>query len=110
MAGPQLTTYFRSFETDVHGQIFMTGPVDCSEHAKVNLQITQFPHTAVTMTVNCVMGKISGETLSQVLAAFPLETSGPIHSFDVIGPEFNVVLTGGPPSVSVPIQAWLFLN
>ena len=26
MAGPQLTTYFRSFETDVHGQIFMTGP------------------------------------------------------------------------------------
>ena len=110
LARPRLTTYFESFETDVHGQIFMTGPVDISEHAKVNLQITQFPHAAVTMTVNCAIGKISGSTLSQVLAAFPLGTTGPIHSFDVIGPEFNVVLTGGPPNVTVPIQAWLFLN
>ena len=53
------------------------------------------------MTVNCAMGKISGETLSQVLAAFPLGTTGSVHSFEVIGPEFNVVLTGGPPSCSV---------
>jgi hypothetical protein len=110
MARSHLTTYFESFETDIDGQIFMTGPVDVSEYSKVNLQITQFPHAPVAMTVNCAMGKISGETLSQVLASFPLGTTGPIHSFDVIGPEFNLVLTDGPPNVSVPIQAWLFLN
>lgn len=110
MPRSRLTTYFESFETDAHGQIFMTGPIDISEHGKVNLQITQFPHAAVSMTVNCVMGKVSGTTLTQVLASFPLGTTGPIHSFEVIGPEFNVVLTGGPPNVAVPIQAWLFLN
>jgi hypothetical protein len=109
MPTPQLTTYFEDFETDAHGQIFMTGPVDVSQFAKVNLQVTQFPHAAA-MTVTCFMGKISGDTLSQVMATFPLGTTGRIHSFQVIGPEFNVVLTGGPPNVSVPIQAWLFLN
>jgi hypothetical protein len=110
MPRSQLLTYFEPFETDAHGQIFTTGPLDVSEFSKVNLQITQFPHVAVAMTVNCLMGKISGQTLSQLLASFPLGTTGPIHSFDVIGPEFNLILTGGPPNTSVPIQAWLFLN
>jgi hypothetical protein len=109
MAPPRLTTYFDSYETDVHGQIFLTGPVDISQHSKVNLQIIQFPHVAA-MSVICYMGKISGETLSQAVATVPLGTSGPIHSFDVAGPEFNVLLVGGPPTTEVPIQAWLFLN
>ena len=33
-----------------------------------------------------------------------------IHSFEVVGPEFSVVITGGTPNTDVPIQAWLFLN
>jgi len=110
MPTTHLSTFFESFETDAHGQIFMTGPVDISGFSKVNLQITQFPHAAVTMTVNCFIGKISGETLSELVASFPLGTTGPIHSFDVIGPELNVILVGGPPATSVPIQAWLFLK
>jgi hypothetical protein len=109
MPTPHLTTYFEEFETDAHGQIFMTGPVDVSQFAKVNLQIIQFPHAAA-MTVNCYMGKISGDTLAQIVATFPLGTTGRIHSFRVIGPEFNVVLSGGPANLPVPIQAWLFLN
>jgi hypothetical protein len=110
MPTPHLTTYFSSYRTDAHGQIFLTSPVNVEQFSKINLQIVQWPHTPVTMTVNCVIGKISGTTLSQVVASFPLGTSGPIHTFDVIGPEFNVVLTGGPANTDVPIEAWLFLR
>jgi hypothetical protein len=35
---------------------------------------------------------------------------GQIHTFDVISPEFSVVLTGGPADTDVPIQALVFLN
>ena len=56
------------------------------------------------------MGKISGSTLAQTLAQFPLGTAGQIHSFSVTGPEFSLILTGGPPNTDVPIQAWVFLN
>jgi hypothetical protein len=62
------------------------------------------------MNVTCMMGKITGSTLAEALEQFPLGTAGHIHSFDVIGPEFSVVLSGGPPKAKVPIQAWLFLH
>ena len=63
------------------------------------------------MTVVCDIGKITGETLAQTVGQFPLGTTAQIHTFDVIGPEFSGVLTGGgPPSTAVPIQAWVFLH
>ncbi len=74
------------------------------------LEIIQWPHAAVSMTVSCAMGKITGQTLAQTVAQFTLGTAGQIHTLDVVGPEFSVVLTGGPPSTDVPIQAWVFLN
>jgi len=110
MPTPQLKTYFQTFKTDNLGQIFMTGILDVQQFNKVNLEIIQWPHAAVTMTVTCSMGKISGSTLAQALAQFPLGTAGQIHSFNVIGPEFSVVLVGGPPNTDVPLQAWLFMN
>ncbi|HEY6413690.1 MAG TPA: hypothetical protein VIX42_08380 [Edaphobacter sp.] len=110
MATPKFTTYFQTFTTDTLGQIFMTGILDVSKYSQVNLEIIQWPHAAVTMTVNCDMGKLSGSTLAQVVGQFPLATDAVIHTFNVVGPEFSVVLTGGPPSTSVPIQAWLFLR
>jgi hypothetical protein len=64
----------------------------------------------VSMTVNCEIGKLSGTTLGETVATFPLGTAGQIHSFNVIGPEFSVVLTGGPATTDVPIQAWVFLH
>jgi hypothetical protein len=111
MAAPQLNTYFQTFKTDNLGQIFMTGILNVEAFSKVNLEIIQFPPAPVTMTVNCDMGKISGSTLAQSVAQFPLSTNvAQIHTFDVIGPEFSVVLSGGPSNTDVPIQAWVFLH
>jgi hypothetical protein len=110
MATPKLTTYFETFTTDTLGQIFMTGILDVSKYSQVNLEIIQWPHAAVNMTVSCDMGKLSGTTLAQVVDQFPLGTEGLIHTFNVVGPEFSVVLTGGTPTTDVPIQAWLFLR
>lgn len=110
MPAPLLKTYFQTFKTDHLGQIFMTGILDVADYSKVNVEIIQWPHAAVSMTVSCQMGKISGTTLSDVVGQFPLGTAGVIHSFDVIGPEFSLVLVGGPPNTDVPIQAWVFLK
>ena len=110
MAAPKLITYFKTFTTDALGQIFLTGIVDVSAYSQVNVEIIQWPHAAVAMTVSCDMGKLSGSTLAQVVGQFPLGTAGVIHTFNVIGPEFSVVLTGGTPTTDVPIQAWLFLR
>lgn len=110
MAAPKLTTYFKTFTTDPLGQIFMTGIVNVAPFNTVNVEIIQWPHVPVTMTVSCDMGKITGSTLAETVGQFPLGTAGLIHTFDVIGPEFSVVLTGGPPKTKVPIQAWLFLH
>jgi hypothetical protein len=110
MATPKLLTYFQTFKTDPLGQIFVTGIVDVKDYNKVNVEIIQWPHAAVTMTVSCDMGKLSGTTLAQVVGQFPLGTAGTIHTFNVVGPEFSVILTGGPASTDVPIQAWVFLD
>ena len=56
MATPQLKTYFQTFKTDHLGQIFMTGILSVEAYSKVNVEIIQWPHAAVTMTVTCNMG------------------------------------------------------
>jgi hypothetical protein len=110
MAAPKLITYFQNFKTDALGQIFMSGILDVSTYNQVNVEIIQWPHVAVTMSVSCDMGKITGSTLAQVVGQFPLGTAGLIHTFNVVGPEFSLVLTGGTPNTDVPIQAWIFLH
>ena len=110
MATPQLKTYFKTFKTDHLGQIFMTGILDVTDFNRASLEIIQWPHVTVNMTVTCNMGKLSGDTLAQTLTQFPLGTTDRINTFDVVGPELSVVLTGGTPNTDVPIQAWVFLN
>jgi len=44
------------------GQIFMTGILNVEAFSKVNLEIIQWPHAPVNMTVLCDMGKISGNS------------------------------------------------
>ncbi len=110
MAAPQLNTYFKTFTTDRLGQIDVTGILNVEAYRKVSVEITQFPHVAVSMTVSCAMGKLSGVTLAQSVGQFALGTAGQIYTFEVVGPEFSVLLTGGPPNTDVPIQAWVFLN
>jgi hypothetical protein len=107
---PELKTYFQTFKTDNLGQIFLTGILNVKNFNKVSVEIIQWPHTPVQMSVQVMMGKISGTTLSQLLEQFPLGTTARIHAYDVIGPDFSVVLTGAPPNTDVPIQAWVFLH
>jgi hypothetical protein len=110
MAASEFKTYFQTFKTDHLGQIFMTGTLNVEAYSKISIEIIQWPHVAVSMNVLCDMGKITGPTLAQTVAQFALGTAGLIHSFDVIGPEFSVVLTGGPANTDVPIQAWVFMH
>ena len=110
MAAPELKIFFKTFKTDPVGQIGLTGILNVEAFRTVNLEIIQFPQVAVNMIVVCDMGKITGETLSQTVGQFPLGITAQIHTFDVIGPEFIVSLTGGPPNTDVPIQAWVFLH
>jgi hypothetical protein len=110
MATPVLKTYFESYTTDNLGQIFLTGILNVKTHDTVNVEIIQWPAAAVNMTVQCDMGKITGSTLAQAVGQFPLGTSAQIHTFNVVGPEFSMVLTGGPANTAVPIQAWVFLK
>ena len=107
---PELKTYFQTFKSDHLGQIFLTGILDVKHFNKVSVEIIQWPHTPVQMNVQVMMGKISGSTLSQLMEQFPLGTTARIHAYDVIGPDFSVVLTGAPPNTDVPIQAWIFLH
>jgi hypothetical protein len=75
----------------------MSGILDLSTYNQVNVEIIQWPH-AVTMTVSCDMGKITGTALAQAVGQFPLGTAGQIHTFNVVGPEFSLILTGGTPT------------
>jgi len=110
MASPLLNTYFSTFKTDNLGQIFLTGILNVEAYNSISVEIIQWPHAAVNMSVTCDIGKISGQTLAQAVAQFPLGTAGQIHTFNVVGPEFSIVLTGGPANTEVPIQAWVFLH
>jgi hypothetical protein len=105
-----LKKYFQSYTTDNLGQIFLTGILNIESHNTVSVEIIQWPHAGVSMTVLCDMGVITGTTLAQTVGQFPLGTGGQIHTFNVIGPEFSVVLTGGPANTAVPIQGWVFLH
>jgi hypothetical protein len=110
MAAPKLTTYFQSYTTDNLGQIFLTGILNIEEYNSINVEIVQWPQANVNMTVNVYIGKNSGNTLAQLVAEFPLGIAYQIHTFQVIGPEFNLILTGGPANTDIGIQAWVFLH
>jgi hypothetical protein len=117
MPAPQLHTFFATFTTDNLGQInvqdhHLGGILNIEAFSKVNVEIVQWPQAAtpLSMTVQCNMGKISGPTLAQTVGKFPLSIDGAIHTFDVVGPEFVLALTGGPPNTAVPLQAWIFIH
>jgi len=110
MAAPQLNTYFQTFTTDNVGNFSVTGILNIEEYNSINVEIVQWPQANLNMTANVYIGKNSGNTLAQLVAEFPLGVVYQIHTFPVIGPEFNLIVTGGPANTQVPIQAWVFLH
>jgi hypothetical protein len=106
----QLKTYFKKFKTNQVGDIDLTGILNVVDYRKVNVCVIQGPHEPDIMTVECRMGKLSGQTLCQVVGQFPLRAAPHVHTFDVVGPEFSIDLTGGTHYTNVNIQAWVFLH
>ena len=102
-------TYFQPFTTDAHGQIEVTGILDIKDYQLAHVEIIQHPGNVPNLTVEVHMGKISGSTLAQVVASFPLGAAT-IHTLNVVGPEMSVWVLGGPPNTTVQIQGWLFLH
>ena len=109
MGVPEFKTYFQTFQVDLAGHIFLTGILNVETFSKVNLLIVQFAHASVNINAVCFMGKLSGETLAETVGEFSVGSVPHIHTFDVIGPEFSVLLSG-PPGTVVPVQAWVFLH
>jgi hypothetical protein len=107
---PVLTKYFSTYKTNAQGNIFLTGIINVQDFSQINFEIVQVPVVSVSMTVSCMIGVLSGTTLAQNLATFPLNQAAQIHTFNVVGPEFTIDLIGGPPNTNVPIQAWVFLR
>jgi hypothetical protein len=111
MAPSVLKTYFKSFTTDNLGRIDLTGVLNVRSHDTIKVEICQCPDAGVSMTVQCDIGKISGSTPDWTVAQFPLGNGAiPVQTFNVVGPEFRVILTGGPANTKVPIQGRVFLH
>jgi hypothetical protein len=111
MAAPVLKKYFQTYTTDSNGLIDLTGPLNVKSHNTIDVEFAQWPEAPVSMTVQCDIGVISGTTLAQTVAQYPLGNgASPIQTFNVTGPEFRVVLTGGPANAEVPIQGWILLH
>jgi hypothetical protein len=106
-----LKTYFQTFKTDKLGQIFLTGILDVTKFQKVSVEIVPGPGApAQNMSITSYLGKLSGATLGEAVEQFPLVAEAKIHTYDVVGPEFNLILSGGPANTDMPIQAWVFLH
>lgn len=89
----------------------MTGVHSLDGFSKVNIEIAQFPTTVPGVRAEVSMGKLTGTTVAQVVDSFPLPTRAPtIRTHDVVGPEFSVLLVGGPPNTAVGIQGWVYLH
>ena len=110
MATPTLTTYSQTFTAGSNGVVSLTGILNVESFNTINFMVNQLPVTNVKMTVSCVIGKISGQTIAQAVASYPLVNEDQIHTVNVIGPEFSITLTGAPPNTAVPIEAWVFLH
>jgi hypothetical protein len=110
MAAPKLQTYFQQFTSNNLGECELTGILDIQQYHSVDLMVMNFPNPVPNLTVQVLMGKISGSTLGQWIETFPADAPPVIHSYRVMGPELSVVLVGAPPNTSFDIQAWVFLH
>ncbi len=77
--------------------------IDVSQYRRVSVEIGQTHATSAAL----YMGKISGATLS-MLFAVPLD--GKIHTFEIVGPQITLWLSGAAPNSQEQEQLWVYLT
>ncbi len=77
--------------------------IDLSGFRQASIQV------GTTKATSCqlYMGKGSGATLAH---AYDVPLDGSIHTFEVVGPQMWVWLSGGPKSSQEKVQVWVYLR
>jgi hypothetical protein len=108
LATPQLLTFSQPITTDQFGNIPLSGVLDVRDNKEVDMAIIQLPFNVPNMTVQVQMGAFA--TVNSLVGSFALGRTATIHTFNVIGPQVNVSITGGPPNTAVNILGWVFVH
>ena len=77
--------------------------IDISGFRRINIRIG----STKAKTFSVFIGKNSGATLSQ---DFNQPIDNQTHTFEVIGPQMNLFLKGGPPNSQEKVQLWVYLR
>lgn len=98
---PAALTYSQSGEAQVP---LDTNPIiDVTGYRQVNVRIGQTKATSWSL----YMGKISNATLS---VENMRSVDNAIHTFDVVGPEIALFLSGGQPKSREKVELWVYLR
>ncbi len=100
---PATVTYNQSGQAQVHLDPQAGAIISTAGYHKVFVRVG----TTKAHYIMINMGKISGPTLSQM---FTRPKSQNILTFDVVGPEMVLWLTGGPPNQADTVQLWVLLT
>jgi hypothetical protein len=101
---PVTVTYSASGQAQVSLSTTSGAIISIAGYRKVSMRLGATHAT----TLQVSMGKISGPTLSAAVLNGPVD--GRIHTFDVVGPELVLTLSGGPPNTTDHIQLWVYLS
>lgn len=78
--------------------------ISVTGYRKVSVQIG----TTHATNLRIQMGKITGATLSQYMFNGPVDQK--IHTFEVVGPDLVLVLSGAPANSTDHVQVWVYLT
>jgi len=100
---PVTVTYSASGQAQV--KLTTAGPVlGIAGYRRVSVQIGSTHATNMRVQI----GKIAGPTLSQFVFNGPADQK--IHTFEVVGPELVLVLSGAPAGSTEHLQVWVYLT
>lgn len=114
MAVPKLLYFEQEFTTNNLGNIELVPPTknNCIDYSKMHMELTQDSHisTVKKLTVEVMMGKLSGTTLGQRIDSWALDGPPKIRSYPVIAPEMSVFIVNGPKNTKIGILGWILLQ
>jgi hypothetical protein len=108
LTAPQLFQFFPPLTTDQFGNIHLTGVLDITDNKEVDLDFESLSTNMTAMRIIVQMGNFA--TVNATVGNFPLTSDSIIHTFNVMGPQVNVSIFGGPPNTAVNIEGWVFVH